>query len=353
MTATINKSGFQGQRGTAGPTVSAGYANNLMRFAIARGASGERLAAQSGICLEDLTDPDNRVPLARYVALMNASKELCADPALALHLGSSGDFKEFSVVGLICYAAPTMSEALVELNRYGRLVAELELPGGEPRFQVQRRDGEVWLIDTRSDPNSFPEMTEATWSRFISETGRHFPDAPFAKAVHVTHAAPDHRAEYERVLKVPVTFSSDKNAIKIDESWLSIPLHNPNRYVFGVLSEHADRLLNSLESTKTMRGRVESLLIPVLHKGDVSMEYIAKQLGISRQSLYRRLTEEDVSYENLVDDLRRRMALNYLSGKTASVNEVAYLVGFSDPSSFSRAFKRWTGASPRSWRRRL
>lgn len=331
----------------AEPTVSAGYATNLIQFAASKGASRQRLAELSGIALDDLREPDNRVPLARYVALMKAAKDLCQAPALALQLGAAGDFKEISVVGLICYAASTMGEALAELNRYGRLVFEVDVPGNGGRFQMTRIAGESWLVDTRFDPNSFPELTEATWSRFICETARHFPDAPFAKAVHVTHKAPDYSADYERILNVPVTFDSDKNAIMIDPSWLAIELHASNRYVFGVLSEHAGRLLESLENAQTIRGRVESLLIPVLHKGDVGMSEIARQLGLSRQSLYRRLKQEHVTYEALVDDLRHRMALHYLSGKQTSVNETAYLVGFSDPSAFSRAFKRWTGTSPR------
>jgi AraC-like DNA-binding protein len=86
----------------------------------------------------------------------------------------------------------------------------------------------------------------------------------------------------------------------------------------------------------------------MLHKGDAGMARVARQLGLSRTSLYRRLKQEGVSYDLLVDDLRHRMALHYLSGEKTSVNETAYLVGFSDPSSFSRAFKRWTGASPRN-----
>jgi AraC-like DNA-binding protein len=329
------------------PTVSAGYVNNLMQYALSRGASAEALAERSGIAPGDLKDPDSRVPLASYVALMRASKALCREPALALHLGATKDFKELSVVGLICYAAPTMGEALMELNRYGRLVAEVDIPVKGGRFQLTPLNGELWMVDMRGDPNSFPEMTESTWSRFISETRRHFPDAPFAKAVHVTHPAPGHSAEYERVLRVPVTFGSDRNAIMIDPSWLGIPLHNPSRYAFGVLSEHADKLLKSLENAQTMRGRVEGLLIPMLHKGDADMTLVARQLGLSRPTLYRKLKAEGISYELLVDDLRHRMALHYLSGEKTSVNETAYLVGFSDPSSFSRAFKRWTGSSPR------
>ena len=149
-----------------------------------------------------------------------------------------------------------------------------------------------------------------------------------------------------------MTFQAARNAIMIDPSWLTIELHNPSRYAFGVLSDHAARLLVSLENAATTRGRVEGLLSPLLHKGDLRMSDAARQLGLSRQTLYRRLRAEGLTYEALVDDLRRRMALHYLGGAKTSVNETAYLVGFSDPSSFSRAFKRWTGDSPRAFLRR-
>lgn len=340
-----------GRQRHAAPTVSGGYAGHLLQFAIAHGANADELMARSGIPAADLTDPDARIPFDRYVALMHAAKTLCDWPAFALHLGASDDFREFSVVGLICYAAPTMGEALVELNRYGRLVAEVDLPVAGQRFSVTRDADAMWLADTRADALAFPEMTEATWARFIGETRRHFPEAPFALAVHVPHAAPAHAADYEAVLGVPVTFASDRNAIRIDPSWLGIPLHNPSRYAFGVLSERADQLMKSLESAKNMRGRVENLLLPILHRGDVAMDEVARRLGLSRASLYRALRAENIGYEMLLDALRHRMALNYLSGGRTSVNETAYLVGFSDPSAFSRAFKHWTGTSPRNWRR--
>jgi AraC-like DNA-binding protein len=76
------------------------------------------------------------------------------------------------------------------------------------------------------------------------------------------------------------------------------------------------------------------------------MDAIAAKMGQSRQTLYRNLKDEGVTFEQVLDDLRHRLALHYLEGKRVSVNETAYLVGFSDPSAFSRAFKRWTGHSP-------
>jgi len=88
----------------------------------------------------------------------------------------------------------------------------------------------------------------------------------------------------------------------------------------------------------------------VLHKGDIGMDAIAAKLAVSRQTLFRKLKAEGTTFEKVLDELRHRLALNYLSGKKVSVNETAYLVGFSDPAAFSRAFKRWTGSSPRDVR---
>ena len=80
------------------------------------------------------------------------------------------------------------------------------------------------------------------------------------------------------------------------------------------------------------------------------MNVIARKLGLSRQTLFRKLKAEGVTFEKVLDELRHKLALHYLSGKKASVNETAYLVGFSDPAAFSRAFTRWTGSIPRLMR---
>lgn len=122
-------------------------------------------------------------------------------------------------------------------------------------------------------------------------------------------------------------------------------------YVFGILTDRADALLRELETTRTLRGQVEAQLLTRLHTGDISADAVAAALGISRQTLFRRLKTEGTSFKLVLDDLRRRMALDYLGARKTSVNETAYLVGFSDAPAFSRAFKRWTGKSPREARR--
>ena len=188
-----------------------------------------------------------------------------------------------------------------------------------------------------------------TFARQICGLRRFLP-RPFALEVHVTHPAPTYAAEYARVFGCPVVFDARWNAMRTDASLQSHKVALQPHYVFGVLSEKAEALVRELENSKSVRGKVESQLMLVLHMGDVSMDAIAAKMGVSRQTLFRRLKAEDVTFEKVLDELRHRLALSYLSGRKASVNETAYLVGFSDPAAFSRAFKRWTGKSPSEMR---
>ncbi len=335
----------------AEPSVAAGVARGLMRFAVSKGADQTFLAERSQINAADLADQDNRIPFAKYVALMRAAKESSHDDALALHYGEAANIAEHSIVGLIGQACETIMEAFVQLNRYVRLVVDVDV-GTAERFQLRHERGGLWFIDTRKEPNDFPELTESSFTQLVcgARSFRDIPKTPFVRAVHFTHSAPSYRGEYERIFQAPVTFDSDRNAMSVDETWLTHRIAILPRYAFGVLSEHADALLKSLERSTSTKGRVESLLMPILHTGNPDMGAIAAKLGVSRRTLSRKLKMEGTSFVTLLDELRHQLALHYLSCKRASVNETAYLLGFSDPTGFSRAFKRWTGSSPRSMR---
>ena len=206
-------------------TVSAGYARALMDLAVSKGASALALAERCGINPDDLADQDNRIPFEKYVALMRTSKDLARDPALALHFGETVDLAEISIVGLIGRASQTMVEAFAQLQRYGRLVVEVDV-GTAGRFQLVPGDGGIWLVDTRPNPNSFPGLSESGFASIVCGCARMIRDAgwvgelPTPKAVHFTHADPGYRAEYERIFRSPVVFESDKNAMLIDAKWL-------------------------------------------------------------------------------------------------------------------------------------
>jgi AraC-like DNA-binding protein len=329
-------------------TVAASAVRALMELAVSRGASRQTLTERSRIDPAELQDRDNRVAFSKYVALMRAGQELCSDPALALHFGEEVDVSEISIACTVG-GVETIDDALAQMNRYARLAVEVEEVGTSDRFQLRRGAGQLWIVDARRNPNDFPELTESTFARMVCSTRRGLGDTQLVKAVHVTHTAPAYRAEYERIFRMPVVFGSDKNALQIDEALLSsIRRPTSSRYVSGVLREHAEMLLKRMESAQSTRGRVESLLTPILRSGDVNMDMIAGKLGLSRQTLFRRLKAEGVTFEQVLDELRRKLALHYLCANKASVNQTARLVGYSDPAAFSRAFKRWTGSSPRA-----
>ena len=336
------------------PTVAAGFARGLLDLAVAKGADRQALAHASSIDLELLEDQDNRVNFSNYVTLMHAAQAQTGDPALALHFGEAIDIEEMSIVGLMAVGCETAADAFAQMGRYSRLMSDVEIEGeASTRHMLMREPGRICLVDTRKDPNAFPELTETGFARLVTR-GRHMPgEMTYLREVHVTHPAPAYRAEYDRIFRVPVIFDSERNALVLseDDSWLTQRIARQPRYVFGVLSQRAEALLEELEGATSTRSRVESLLMRILHTGDTNMERVAVELGLSRPTLFRRLRAEGVTFQKILDDLRRQMALSYLDGKKVSLNETAFLVGFSEPAAFSRAFKRWTGASPRGMRK--
>lgn len=325
-------------------TVAASGVRALMAFAVSRGADRVVLLQRSGIDLSELENLDNRVPFSKYVDLMKVAQEVCNDPALALHFGESVDSADISFTPQL--GASSLSEVFTLINRYARLVVEVD-QDGDDRYVLSRIGGQLWMIDTRRNANDFPELTESGFARMISSAQRLASGMKWVKGVHFTHAAPQYRTEYERIFRVPVTFSSDRNGLLLDDAFLSFKPPAASAYTSQVLMSHAEDLLEKLDKSKSIRAHVEKLLASGLQAGDVRMEAIAKQLGVSRQTLFRRLKSEGVTFEKVLDDLRKRMSLDYLNAKKMSVSQTAHLVGFSDPAAFSRAFKRWTGSSPR------
>ena len=331
-------------------TISASYARALMQLAVSKGASRAVLAQRSGLDPAQLQDGDGRIPFAKFVALMRAGQDLSHDPALALHFGEAFEPGEFSIGGIIGMFAETGADCLAVANRYGPLAVETRGLERRDRLVLQRTGRHVWIVDTREDPNDFPELTECTFARWACTARRFAGDSPSARAVHVTHPAPGSRAEYDRIFQVPVVFESNKNAVLLaDDGWLSRRLPFASRAALGALTKHADALLEKLELSKSTRGRVESLLIPMLHTGEASVEAVAASLGVSRQTLFRRLKAEGATFERVLDALRCKVALECLEGGRTSVHATAYRLGFSEPAAFSRAFKRWTGCSPRAY----
>jgi AraC-like DNA-binding protein len=355
MTQAINgmtAGDLQGRRPPlAEPTVAASLARALRDLAVEKGADPEQLLARSGLEEGAFDPPDGRIPLDRYEALMRAGQALSGDPALALHFGEAFDMGDLSVVGLMGRSISSAVEGMELLNRYARLVVDVETEG-EGRYRLVREGEAIWAIDTRRNPNAFPEITESSFARIAAMGRRFFPALRLFAEVRFTHEAPSYADEYARIFDVPLTFASDCNGLRLVEGWDRFDYRMQPRFALDIYTAHADGLLEKLDSKASLRGRVEALLAADLPHGPARVATIAAELGLGEMTLSRRLKAEGTSFEAVLDGLRHRLAIRFLRDDGLSAKETGYRLGFSDPAAFSRAFKRWTGSSPSAFRAR-
>lgn len=332
-------------------TMAAGFASGFADYVCARGARRDALLAESGLTEDDLSDQDNRIPLAAYQALIGAAIRQTGDTAVMLRHTLESRLETMSVVGQIVHTSSSLGHSIAQLNRYLRLMADVNLPPGADRFELLHTDAGLWIVDHVVVPRDEYLGVETSFARFISEFRRSFPDATFEIGMEVTYPPPPHADQYPDLFRVPVEFNASRNALRIDPVWDSpeTQFEPGNEYAFGIFARHADELLAKLQSDTSIRAQIEAHILPKMHEGAISMDKVANDIAMSRQTLYRRLKDEGITFAEVHDDLRQRMAMEYLEGQKVTVNETAYLLGFSEASSFVRAFKRWTGLSPTAY----
>jgi AraC-like DNA-binding protein len=180
-------------------------------------------------------------------------------------------------------------------------------------------------------------------------TGRD--DAP--KEVLFAHEAPADTAPHVRVLACPIHWGAPRTALVFDSERLGRPFSHTSPVLSATLEQHAKRLLAELSPSRTYATRVREHLVAALQAGETSAASVAGRLRASERTLRRRLQEEGVMFSDLLADVRRELALRYLEEPGLSVDEIAFLLGFSTGSAFRRAFRRWTGKTPSEHRARV
>lgn len=324
-------------------TVSAGLAHGLVAFAGRFGAAPTDLLTAAGLDAAQIADPDGRVPLDAYVRLMASAKRLTQTPALPILWAEAVGMAELSIVGVVMESSATMGDAFLQLQRYGRLA--LETGASEPPFALSQAGGRLFLEYRQAMPRGAEDLIDAAFVRLACGP-RKFLEQPHVLGVHLTSAAPAFRSEYERIFQCPVHFGADWNAMELHPDVASWPVAKQSGYQLNVLLRHAESLLSDLDDQATWRGKTEQALGATLHEGAPGAEEIARRLGFSRQTLFRRLKAENTTFAEVLDALRERLAISYMRDRRLGVAETAFLLGYSEPGSFTRAFQRWTGSSP-------
>jgi AraC-like DNA-binding protein len=174
---------------------------------------------------------------------------------------------------------------------------------------------------------------------------------PFGlRCVTFTHRLPPDVGEHERVFGCPVRFEAEHNRLVLDRSAWEAPTSGAHPGVLGVLIEHADLLLSRLPRGPDLIERTRRAIGGRLRGGDPSLESVARELGMSERSLQRHLHELGYTFNALADEVREATARLYLEQPDIALAEIGYLLGFADQTAFHRAFKRWTGRTPKQAR---
>jgi AraC-like DNA-binding protein len=321
----------------------------LLRTAKRLGADTDLLLAQVGLTAAQLRDPDTRIGLTELMKLGAGAIRMTGEPALGLYMGQSTRLVDMGLPGLLAMTCPTLDKAIDSLFRFDAL--NTRCYRGVPLWEPAQQALMLYSIAPYNEYNRFVIDSALTgWQQMIQFlTGRD----DLVREVHIEFDAPDYRAAYGAAFQAPVYFGRTQSALilKPDASQLPVLHHEP--LLHQQLITLAQERTKKLEIAATFQGRVQAILGPRLHGHTPSLEETAHLLNMPDWTLRRKLREEGASFQSLLDNMRKDLALGYMRDTQISFGEIAYILGFSTPGAFQRAFKRWTKETPGDYRRRI
>lgn len=319
---------------------------DFVAFLGRRGFAADQVCVTAGIDPRWLEEPNSRVPASAMARLWVAGERLTGDADLGLHSAESYNPGALSIVGYVILSCRTAEDALVRLARYAPLLNEglqvqVDRVHGLTRCRFGAADGVASFLQ-----HAPRQAVETLAAGIVLTLGRLAVRPPVPVEVTFRHSAPLSTVEHRRLLGETVRFDRPDNAVVYTTSSLAAGMVSADPGLLDSFEVDAMRRLAQLTSHGPISGRIQAILGARL-KGEVpSLASIAAELGMSERSVQRGLHEERTSYRALIDEVRKDLALAHLSRSGATAADVAFLLGFSEPSAFTRAFRRWTGLSP-------
>ncbi|WP_439602898.1 AraC family transcriptional regulator [Devosia sp.] len=285
------------------------------------------------------------VTTAQYFALWQAVEELSGDPAIGIHMTIATDTAVHPPATMSAFFARDLRDGLKRLARFKRLCTPEELSvveeGGEALVTVD------WLHAVGEEPNAAADVTFAAIVELARRgTGRHI--VPHrVDMVRAGPATPAHR-EY---FGAPLRFGAKRNRIVLDAADLDRPFAGHNPELLAILTPALLTALEEIDAQSALPEQVKIVLKRRLASGKPELAEVAEALGLSERTLQRRIADAGTSFRLLLEAARQQLGREMLASG-ASTEEIAYLLGYQDTSSFYRAFRDWEGVTPARWRER-
>lgn len=301
----------------------------------------------AGLTRRDLADPDARLPYRSVLKFLDGAVAVSGDASYALRLGASRDIRDRGILGFIGLNSPTLMEAINNLLRYRKV------SGQNDEFEVERTGTQVTVRFREVNAALRPLRNHSDY--LAGSMVRIARDLVRKRIVPVRmefcHARPEQPVAYAEILDCPVEFEATWDALIFAEETTRLPIDAADDKLLRVLKSAGDRIVGSPNEKVDLVRDVEQFIVDNLHKGSVTLDNMAKALGLTSKTLERRLAAREKTFAGLLDDVRHRTARHFLEETDLRIFQIAYMVGYTEAAVLVRAVKRWTGLTPLEYRR--
>jgi AraC-like DNA-binding protein len=330
------------------PTISSGAIRRLFATVAALGVVAADVAAEAGLDLAVVEDPDGRVPIATLHALWEAVLRRVPRDDLPLLGAERYEASDYGLVGFVAMNSATLGEMLSHVVRF------LGLWTDDPALRLQP-DGALRVVYRAplADRPGLRCADEAALAEVLHGARVGTQTAYTPREVHFTHPAPRDVTAHAAYFRCPVHFGREHTQLVLRPEDLALPLPKADPQLGAFLHKMASEALDRRSGpSDSPIDALRTLIAEELQTGVPALDQLARRMGTTERTLRRRLEESGTSFRGLLDETRAELARRYIREQRRPQAEVAFLLGFTDTSAFHRAFKRWTGMTPGAWRDR-
>jgi AraC-like DNA-binding protein len=329
-----------------GSRVLAPAATGVAEHIARNGGDPDRVFGDVGIDPDRIDDPTRELSLRSYCSLFDVAARHTQNDNIGLWFGQQFPPANLGMLGYVAIYSDTLRTALanfVELFPYHQQGTLMRLGEADGLLKLEYSIRDARIIDRRQD-------AELSMGMFVN-IFRHCNGSSWSpEEVHFEHPAPEAWKEHERAFNSPVYFNQPTNAILFRRETLDLPMPNGDSRLLMILRTSLEQLGAKMRGTVTVADQVRSVVRAKLAFGYPALETVADALRLPAWTIQRRLADSNMTYKDLVEETRRELALHYLRQPHLPLSELAFLLGYSELSAFSRAFRRWTGVSPKAYR---
>jgi AraC-like DNA-binding protein len=329
------------------PTTIGSYGLALQKALEANGYDAAGIFAAAGIDHVPSNDPLERLTTAQVAALFHEGVKLTGNPAVGLTVARFIHPSSLHALGYSLLASSTLRDCCERLVNYFRLASEQ----GEMRISEKE---DRFCISTHTLTDGVAFETIDAWHAFLVRLFRllYKPDFAPVTVSLARPCPPGYEAQYEKSFHAPVTFDTPYCEICLEQTVVDEPLMGGNRELALQNDRVIEDYMAALDKADII-ARVKQIIIQTLSSGNCSKQRVANEMAMSPSALQQKLAQRHSSFQDLLNQVRQSLALAYMEQARVSITEMSFLLGFADTSSFTRAFRRWTGKSPRDYRQTL